>query len=93
MTPASSSTIWAASSRVGASTSADGQAPSGSMRSTSGTPNASVLPEPVGDLTSTSWPSSTSGMTIDWTANGVSMPRSRERAGDGLGHAEIGEGG
>jgi hypothetical protein len=43
--------------------------------SASGTPNASVLPEPVGDLTSTSSPSRTSGMTIDWTANGVSMPR------------------
>src|SRR5688572_20901865 len=75
MTPASSSTICAASSRVGARISADGQAPLESIRSASGTPKASVLPEPVGDLTSTSWPSRTSGTTIDWTANGVSMPR------------------
>src|SRR5829696_5184417 len=75
MTPASSSTIWAASSRVGASTRADGQAPPGSTMSASGTPKASVLPEPVGDLTRTSRPSRTSGTTIDWTANGVSMPR------------------
>src|SRR5918995_6153240 len=75
MTPASSSTICATSSRVGASTSADGQAPSGSTTSAIGAPKASVLPDPVGDLTSTSWPSRTSGTTIDWTTNGVSKPR------------------
>src|SRR5918995_1060856 len=46
-----------------------------SIRSASGTPKASVLPEPVGDLTRTSWPSRTSGTTMDWTANGVSNPR------------------
>ncbi len=45
------------------------------MRSTRGTPKASVLPEPVGDLTSTSCPASTSGTTSRCTGNGVAMPR------------------
>ena len=83
---ASSSTIWAASSRVGARMSACGQAPSGSTTSTSGTPKASVLPEPVGDLTRTSWPSRTSGTTLAGRRTGVRCragrarrPRSRTR--------------
>ena len=69
-----SSTIWAASSRVGASTSAAGPAPLRGMRSASGTANASVLPDPVGDLASTSRPASTSPITSRWIANGRSMP-------------------
>jgi hypothetical protein len=40
-----------------------------------GRTNASVLPEPVGDSARTSWPSSASGMTSDWTAKGAVMPR------------------
>ena len=35
-----------------------------------GTPKASVLPDPVGDLTSTSRPASTSPITRPWTGNG-----------------------
>ena len=35
-----------------------------------GSPKASVLPEPVGDLASTSWPASTSPMTRRWTGTG-----------------------
>src|SRR3954451_20219824 len=38
-------------------------------------PKASVLPEPVGDLASTSRPASTSGTTSFWTGNGLAMPR------------------
>ena len=49
-----SSTIWLASSRVGASTNAAARASVASIRSTSGAPSASVLPDPVGDFTSTS---------------------------------------
>src|SRR4051794_15804676 len=44
-----------------------------------GRTNASVLPEPVGDSARTSRPASASGMTSDWTANGLVMPR-RARA-------------
>src|SRR5215217_5200526 len=44
-----------------------------------GRTKASVLPEPVGDSARTSWPASASGMTSDWTANGLVMPR-RARA-------------
>ena len=49
----------------------------GSIRSTSGTPKASVLPEPVGDWTSRSWPASASRMTISWTGNGSMIERAR----------------
>ncbi len=45
----SASTICEASSRVGTSTSAAQRGSSASMRSTIGMPNASVLPEPVGE--------------------------------------------
>ena len=62
------------------------------MRSTSGTPKASVLPEPVGDCTSTSRPASTSGTTSSWTGKGVVDAARRERVRDRFGHAEIGEG-
>jgi hypothetical protein len=60
---------------VGASTSAAGPRP-GSIRSIIGIANASVLPEPVGDLASTSRPASTSPTTSRWIANGSVMPRS-----------------
>src|SRR3712207_2393061 len=46
------------------------------MRSSIGTPKASVLPEPVGELATTSRPSSTSAVTRDWMANGAVIPRS-----------------
>src|SRR6195952_665903 len=45
--------------------------------SASGTPKASVLPEPVGDWTSRSWPSSASRMTISCTGNGSVIDRAR----------------
>ena len=44
-------------------------------RSASGTPKARVLPEPVGDCTSTSCPASTSGTTDRWTSKGAVTPR------------------
>ncbi len=50
----SSSVTWTASSRVGTSTSAGGRPSPASMRSTIGIAKASVLPEPVGALASTS---------------------------------------
>jgi hypothetical protein len=71
----SSSTIWEASSLVGARTSADGLRASVLTSSTSGMPKARVLPEPVGDCTRTSRPARTSSMTRLWTAKGVSIPR------------------
>ena len=43
----SSSVTWAASSRVGTSTSAEGRASAGVVRSTIGSAKASVLPDPV----------------------------------------------
>src|SRR5829696_1098197 len=49
------------------------------MRSASGTPKASVLPEPVGDWASTSRPARTSAMTSFWIAKGSRSPR-RARA-------------
>src|SRR5580765_830574 len=55
--------------------SAAGVGPSTSSRSTIGMANASVLPEPVGLLASTSPPRSASGIAIAWISNGVSMPR------------------
>ena len=87
-----SSTIWVASSRVGASTSAAGRRPSAAIRSTIGMPKASVLPEPVGDLASTSRPASTSPMTERWIANGSVIPSLASALHDGARHAEIGEG-
>ena len=72
----SSSTIWLASSRVGARTSAAGRRSVASTRSTTGMPKASVLPDPVGDLARTSRPASTSAMTSSWIAKGVVKPRS-----------------
>jgi hypothetical protein len=41
-----------------------------------GTAKARVLPEPVFDRPSTSWPSRASGITRAWIGNGLDMPRS-----------------
>ena len=87
-----SSLIWTASSRVGASTSTLGAGSEGLIISTSGTAKASVLPDPVGDLTSTSRPARTSGTTRRWTGNGAVMPRLGERLYDGTRRAEVIEG-
>src|SRR6266704_2821266 len=65
-----SSVACEASSRVGTRTSADGRGSSVVVRSTIGTANASVLPEPVGDLARTSRPASASGRTSSWIRNG-----------------------
>ena len=51
-------------------------------RSTIGIAKASVLPEPVGDLASTSRPASASGTTSAWMGKGAWMSRSRERLRD-----------
>ncbi len=67
------------------------RAKSGSSRSTIGIANASVFPEPVGLLASTSPPRSASGMTRLWTGNGRSIPCSVEHGVDGLGDAEAEE--
>ena len=71
----SCSATWAASSRVGTRTSTAGAPSLGWIRSISGNPNASVLPDPVGDLASTSPPRSASGMTADWMLKGAMMSR------------------
>src|SRR5438034_464873 len=65
-----SSVTCEASSRVGTRTSADGRGSFVVVRSTIGTANASVLPEPVGDLARTSRPASASGRTSAWIRNG-----------------------
>jgi len=44
------------------------------VRSIIGIPNASVLPEPVGDAARTSTPARASGKTSAWMANGDRMP-------------------
>ena len=46
----------------------------GAIRSTSGIPNASVLPEPVGDFAITSRPAIASPITARWIANGSVIP-------------------
>ena len=84
---------WRARASARARARAGGAAAPGSMRSTSGIPNASVLPEPVGDSTSTSWPASTSGTTSLLHGERRLDAARAQRAGHGLGHAEIGEGG
>src|SRR5207248_2099410 len=52
-----------------------GVLPPRSVRSTSGIPNASVLPEPVGDFARTSRPASASGRTMVWIRKGSVKPR------------------
>ena len=44
---------------------------------TSGIPNASVFPEPVGALQQTSLPSRAPGIVFVWTSKGSSIPPSR----------------
>ncbi len=56
----------------------------GSIRSTIGMPKASVLPEPVGDWTSRSWPASASPTTICWTGKGLVMLRAASAPTTGL---------
>ena len=63
----------------------------GSRRSTSGIPKASVLPEPVGDWTSRSWPASASRTTSCWTGKGCGDVAARKRAHHRFGDAEIGK--
>src|SRR5256885_4491715 len=65
-----SSVTCEASLRVGTRTSGDGRGSSVVVRSTIGTANASVLPEPVGDLARTARPASASGRTSSWIRNG-----------------------
>ena len=66
------SSIWVASSRVGESTIActpRGSVPArAASRSTVGSKNASVLPEPVLALAMTSWPARASGSACDCTS-------------------------
>ncbi|MEJ7718600.1 MAG: hypothetical protein WKF31_11780 [Thermoleophilaceae bacterium] len=87
-----SSTIWQASSRVGARIRPAGRRASAAMRSTIGTPKASVLPEPVGDWARTSWPARTSAITSRLDGEGGIEAALGERAHDRVGYAEIGEG-
>src|SRR5881275_2724312 len=70
-----SSVTCEASSRVGTSTSAEGRGSFFVVRSTIGTANASVLPDPVGDLASTSSPASASGRTSSWIRKGLWIER------------------
>jgi len=60
-------------------TSADGRGSPEPRSSTSGIPNASVLPDPVGDFAITSRPAIASPITARWIANGSVIPaRDRE---------------
>jgi len=71
-------------SRVGTSTSALGRPRRGGgdalVRWSSGTPNASVLPEPVLALPQTSRPARASSTVMAWMANGAWMPCSSSAA-------------
>ena len=73
---ASSPQTCVASSRVGTRTSAGARRCRRRVRSTIGSPNASVFPEPVGALARTSRPARASGRTRVWMGNGSTMPRS-----------------
>ena len=63
----------------------------GSSRSTIGIAKASVLPEPVGLLASTSPPRIASGITTVWIGNGASMPVLAEHIAHGIRDAERAE--
>src|ERR1700733_551369 len=74
--------IWAASSRVGTRINADGwRRPRRTAREVvsslekTASPNASVLPAPVGALPHTSRPARESGRVAAWIGKGVVMPR------------------
>ncbi len=92
------SSIWLASSRVGASTRARGRpaarrgcpeaaerAPDIARRVTTGRANARVLPEPVRPRPSTSRPARESGREAVWMGNGEVMPRSARTRTTGAG--------
>ena len=69
----SSEATWAASSRVGVSTSTRGCLGREALpvkRATAPIPKASVLPEPVGAFPHTSRPARASGMVMHWMGNG-----------------------
>ena len=72
--------------------SAAGRRASGAIRSTIGAPKASVLPEPVGDLASTSRPAKHVG--DDELLDGERSVDAAlfQRIGNRAGYAEIGEG-
>ena len=84
----SSSVTCCASSRVGTSTSALGRRRAASTRSTIGSANASVLPEPVGDFARTSSPASASGRTSVWMRKGSVDGAGCERVDHRLRHAK-----
>ena len=92
-TGSSTSATWIASSRVGTSTRPSGARGSATsvMRASIGTPNASVLPDPVWARPHTSRP-----CNRDRDRRGLDRERLGEPGGgeadvDALGHAEIGE--
>ena len=66
---------WMQSSRVGTTTSAWTTPRPSSIRSSSGTPNARVLPVPVRAWPMRSAPVRAIGMVSAWIGNAVSMPR------------------
>jgi hypothetical protein len=69
------SVTWAASSLVGTSTSARGSfSPPSPRRVRSGSPKASVLPEPVSARPQTSLPSRASGIALRWIGVGTEIP-------------------
>ena len=80
----SASLTCMASSRVGTSTSARGRRLAGlvpsARRDTSGSPNASVLPDPVRPRPSTSRPARASGMAAAWIGKGSVMPSRARRS-------------
>ena len=61
------------------------------VRSIIGIPNASVLPEPVGDAARTSTPASASGRTSAWIANGEVDAEAVEHLDDSRAHTERSE--
>src|SRR3954452_25045508 len=64
--------------------SAEGRRSFGMVRSTIGTANASVLPEPVGDLASASRPAMASGRTNSWIRNGCVIERAASASTSGV---------
>ena len=85
-----SAATWSASSRVGTRTSAPGERVAATaVRSTSGSPKASVLPEPVGDSARMSRPARASGRTRFWMAKGCVIPCVVSSVGDRRADAEL----
>ena len=94
-TGSSTSATWTASSRVGTSTRPSGALGSATsvMRASIGTPNASVLPDPVSARPHTSRPCIATGIASVWIVERLGETRGGETDVDALGHAEIGESG